>query len=266
MESSTSLEEHLISFGLSKQEANLYLALSGKPALTALELSRLLRVPRTSVYDNLTNLIEQGLIERIIKYKSQQFRAYPIETLQSIVDTQQSNLTVLSNSLAYLKTHIHEASLATSTATQVRYYHGTTGIRQMMWNALSAEKENIGYSIMGRKEIVGSAFLKRFLEEFSRKKLIDRVLINSTKHTLQYLTDGNLSIGGKLANFERIRVLETSQLRITGDTTIYNNIFAVMYWQQKEIVGVEIENPELVAMQKSIFENLWTLAKPLKIK
>ena len=266
MSDNSDITNHLISFGLTKQEASIYLALSGKPSHTALELSRLLRLPRTTIYDNLTSLIEKGLVERIVKYKSQQFQAYPIDVLTNTIDQEKIHLSKLSTSFDYLKHHIHEQSQS-STMTQVRYYHGPTGIRQMMWNALAAEKENIGYSVMGRKEIVGSAFLKRFLEEFARRKLLDRVLINPTKHTLQYINDGNLSVvGGKIANFERIRVLGESQLRITGDTTIYNNIFAVIYWQKKEIVGVEIENPELVAMQKSIFENLWKLAKPLKIK
>lgn len=265
MSDTIDITEHLISFGLTKQEAIIYIALSGKPAHTALELSRLLRVPRTSVYDNLASLIERGLVERILKYKSQQFQAYPIDVLSNAIDQEQMHLSQLTASLDFLKTHIHEQNRS-STMTQVRYYHGPAGMRQMMWNALSAEKENIGYSVMGRKEVVGSAFLKRFLEEFSRKNLQDRVLINPTKHTLRYIEDGNLSISGGLANFERIRILKESQLRITGDTTIYNNIFAVMYWQNKEIVGVEIENPELVAMQKSIFEKLWRLAKPLPMQ
>lgn len=264
MADTSDISEHLISFGLTKKEASLYLALSGKLPHTVLELSRLLRLPRTTIYDHLTNLIEKGFVERIVKYKSQQFRAYPIDILTHAIDQQQTRLATLTSSYEYLKSHIHEHG--TTAETQARYYHGPTGIRQMMWNALSAEKEIIGYSVMGRKEIVGSAFLKRFLEEFAQKQLIDRVLINPSKHTIQHVKDGDIPIQGKYINMERIRTLPEAQLRITGDTTIYNNIFAVMYWQQKEIVGVEIENPELVTMQKSIFETLWKLAKPLKTR
>ena len=62
-----------------------------------------------------------------------------------------------------------------------------------------------------------------------------------------------------------MRIIEKDHLTITGDTTIYNNIFSVMYWKQGEIVGVEIENPELVAMQKNMFEILWKIAKPFRI-
>ena len=258
----TSLEEHLAQFGLSKEETAIYLALSGKPAHTALELSRLLRVPRTTIYDHVTSLIEKGLVERIVKYKSQQFQAYPIDILSHTIDQEKSHLDRLTISFEYLKNHIHESSAILSTSTQVRYYHGATGVRQMMWNTLSAVKENIGYSVMGRREIVGKTFLKRYLEEIDRRHILDRVIINPKKETLLYATDGILSVRTKKVALEKIRVIPAAQLHITGDTTIYNNIFAVMYWQHDEIVGVEIENPELVAMQKSIFEMLWKLSKP----
>lgn len=258
------LEEHLVHFGLSKEEASLYLALTGKLPHTALELSRLLRLPRTTIYDHLASLIEKGFVERIVKYKSQQFRAYPIDILTHTIDQQHTHLQTLTSSYEYLKSHIHEHGAASTT--QVRYYHGATGMRQMMWNALSAQKEHIGYSVMGRREIVGATFLRRFLEEMDRRHLLDRVIINPKKETLIYTTDGILSVREKKVALEKIRVIPESSLRITGDTTIYNNIFAVMYWKQHEIVGVEIENPELVAMQKSIFENMWKLAKPLQMK
>lgn len=256
--------DHLISFGLTKQEATIYHALSGKSPHTALELSRLLRLPRTTIYDHLASLIEKGFVERIVKYKSQQFRAYPIDILTHTIDQQHTHLETLTSSYEFLKSHVHEHAVVAST--QVRYYHGSTGMRQMMWNALSATKEHIGYSVMGRREIVGATFLQRFLGEMDRRHILDRVIVNPKKETLVYAADGILSVREKKVALEKIRVIPESSLRITGDTTIYNNIFAVMYWKQNEIVGVEIENPELVAMQKSIFENLWHLSKPLKTK
>jgi sugar-specific transcriptional regulator TrmB len=254
----------LIDFGLDEIEAKIYVFLTNREPQTVLEVAKALEAPRTSIYDHIQVLVDRGLVERIIKYKSQAFRAYPLTILDSIIDKEKTRIEKLELSLSYLKENITKISDIHAPATQVRYFHGAEGLRQMMWNALSAEKENIGYSILGRKEIVGEKFLKRFLEEFGNRKLIDRVLINPTKDSIKYLTDGNLSVNGSLANFEHIRSIDTKMLTITGDTTIYNNIFAVMYWKKGEIVGVEIENPELVKMQKSIFEILWKIAKPLK--
>jgi hypothetical protein len=207
-----------------------------------------------------------GLVERIVTYKSQQFQAYPIDILSHTVDEEKIHLENLASSLEYLKNHIHEHIGPETTSTQVRYYHGATGVRQMMWNTLSARKENIGYSVMGRREIVGKTFLRRYLEEMNRRHLRDRVIINPNRETLVYAKDGILAVRNTETALEKIRVIPDKKLHITGDTTIYNNIFAVMYWQHEEIVGVEIENHELVTMQKSIFEHLWKFAKPLKTR
>jgi sugar-specific transcriptional regulator TrmB len=255
----TQLTTHLKSFGLTPLEADIYLCLSNTTSMTALELSRALLVPRTSIYDHIDRLIERGLVERILLYKSQQFRAFPLTILESDIIKRKQNISQLEQELQYLQTHIKQ-DLFTSTKTEARYYHGSTGIRQMMWHALSATKEHIGYSILGRKEIVGAKFIQEYLDEFKRRHLIDRVIINPTKESTGYVTttlNTNIPV-----SFEKVRMIEIDKIKITGDTTIYNNIFSVMYWKQGEIVGVEIENPELVAMQKDMFEIIWNIAKP----
>jgi sugar-specific transcriptional regulator TrmB len=260
----TQIYTKLTDFGLEEIEAKIYVFLTNREPQSVVEIAKALNQPRTSVYDHLEILVDRGLVEQLVKYKSRQFRAYPLEILNTMIDQEKSRIEKLASSLTFLKQNITKISDIHTPATQVRYFHGPEGLRQMMWNALSAEKEIIGYSLMERKEIVGEKFLKRFLEEFANRHLIDRVIINQIKSTLKYISDGNLSIDGKLANFERIREIDDKTLKITGDTTIYNNVFAVMYWLSGEVVGVEIENPELVKMQKSMFEILWKTAKPLK--
>jgi sugar-specific transcriptional regulator TrmB len=253
----------LASFGLGEFESRIYLYILGKEPMTVVQIALGTTLARTTIYDNIQKLITKGLVEKIIKYKSQQFKAYPLEILDSVIDQEKTKVEKLTESLNFLKTNISNLLSQNSSVTQVRYFHDASGIRQMMWNALSANKENVGYSLLGRKEIVGEKFLQRFLEEFNKRKLVDRVLINPQKESLKYISDGNLSINGKLSSSEKIRIIPESDLKITGDTTIYNNIFAVMYWKNGEIVGVEIENPELVTMQKSMFEILWKTAIPL---
>jgi len=60
--------------------------------------------------------------------------------------------------------------------------------------------------------------------------------------------------------YQHTRVISKDKLYISGDITIYNNVFAVAYWKHGEVVGVEIENAELVKTQRSIFELLWEIA------
>mgnify|MGYP001612619907 FL=1 len=169
----------------------------------------------------------------------------------------------LEANLAFLKTQLpHGLELATRT--QVRYYHGASGFRQMMWNALAARDEHIGYSTFGRSAIVGEKTMERWMGEMIKRKIKDRVIINPKKESLDYLT--NPGQGAARSKYQNTRAIDEKILSISGDTTIYNHVFAVAWWKKGEVVGVEIENPELVKTQKSIFEILWRQAKPIKTK
>lgn len=251
------LLDALEEFGLNRLEARIYLHLLDKHPKSILEMAKELHMPRTSVYDNSLKLSEKGLIQKIVKYKSQKFQAYPLKILQDVIDKQQLKVDKLQKHLVNLEERLRQQALPLAN-TEVRYYHGRQGFQQMMWNALSAESETIGYSVFGRVEVVGEAFIKRLQEEIVQRNIIDRVIT-----TLKAYKAVDPSTYQERDTFQQTRIVKEGTIHISGDTTIYNNIFAVCYWKHGEVVGVEIENAELVKTQKSIFEIIWELAKPV---
>jgi len=256
-----SLVEQLESFGLSNTEAEIYLYLISRQPKTVLEIARDLNLPRTSVYDNTVKLAEKGLIQRIATFKSQRIKAYPLSILQASLDKQKTHLTELQDKLVTLDASLAQG-LLTPAGTEVRYFYGTQGFRQMMWNALKA-KEHIGYSQFGRVAVVGEAFIQKHLDEILERGISDRVITNP-EMVKQHVIDGteNINIHDARRNYQDIRVIKRDKLYVSGDITIYNDVFAAAYWKQGEVVGIEIENPELAKTQRSIFELLWELAAP----
>ncbi|MCA9391777.1 hypothetical protein KC614_01045 [candidate division WWE3 bacterium] len=254
----------LKTFGVPEVAAKIYLQLASNPPLSINELSSQLTIPRTTIYDNVEKLIEFKLVERVFKHKSQKIKAYPIDTLQTMVDEQQSKADQLATSLDALK-HNLVISPNFNTLTEVRYYQGVKGLEQLMWNTLKAKNDMVGYSTYGRREFVGKAFVKRYVEEFRRKRLKDRVIINPLPDTLDYLKKYVLTgdVHQQSRSPELIRYLGENEIYISGDTTIYNDTFSVAYWLSGEVVGIEIDNKEFVKTQRSIFESLWKTAKPI---
>lgn len=248
-------------FGLSPLEAKIYIFLLHQKPLSVLEISRALRVPRTNVYDNSLRLIEKGLVERVIEHKTQKLKTHPLDILQSIIDKKRQKLELLEKSLPILQEQF-KIAIDPQVMTQVRYYQGVEGFKQMMWNALSAKNEHIGYSELGRVDVVGTDFLGRWMEQMIERQIVDRVIINPSKKSLSHLSDQEPNVYRK--QFQKTRSIGEKLLTISGDTTIYNNVFAVTYWKHGEVVGVEIENSQLVKTQKAIFEILWNMAEPVK--
>lgn len=255
------LIHQLAAFGLGRIESHIYLHLLGKQPQTILEIARELSLPRTSIYDNSLKLIEKGLVEKVVTYKSQKLKAFPLSILQGKIEKEQAKVTQLQEKLVSLEEQLAHP-LMPAFATEVRYYHGKQGLQQMMFNSLSAKKETIGYSQFGRVDVVGEKFAKWHGEEFVKKKLIDRVITNPVKEMLQYVIDPAMKWNRDI--FQQTRLLPRERLYVSGDTTIFNNIFQATYWKQGEVVGVEIENEEFVKTQKSIFEEMWKLAQPLE--
>jgi sugar-specific transcriptional regulator TrmB len=174
---------NLLSLSLNHLEATLYLYLAENTPSSALFLSRTLAIPRTSIYDTLTRLIEKGLVERVVRDKSTQYKASPLSQFDSFITSEQEKITTMTSSLkalqSQLKTRVGELK-----NTEVRYYQGAEGMRQMVWNCLRAKGEIVGYSVFGRVDVVGIKFQQRFVQEFSTRKLSDRVIANPTKRTL----------------------------------------------------------------------------------
>lgn len=252
-------------FGVPKVAAKIYVHLTKNPPLTINELSKQLDIPRTTIYDNVETLIGMKLAERLLQHKSQKIKASSVDALSRMVEEEQLKTDKLSSSLETLKQSLI-LSPNINSLTEVRYYQGPKGLEQLMWNTLKAKKEMVGYSTYGRREFVGAAFVKRYVEEFRRKHLKDRVIINPLPETIEYIKKYVLSGDAHQQSDtpDLIRYLNAEQIYISGDTTMYNDTFSVAYWLNGEIVGVEIDNKEFVKTQRSIFETLWLQAGKLK--
>lgn len=251
--SNHTLENELASFGISTLEATVYLHLLNNGSKTMLELAQELGVPRTSIYDNALKLSEKGLIQRVITFKSQKLKAYPLEILRVYVEDAKARAEALEVKLDSLEKKLSRPETSFP-ETEARYYKGVSGIRQMIWNNLQANKEILSYSQFGLLEIVGVRFAEKHAQELARKGISSRVLVNPASVN-KYRELKLSAVSAYRKTLQECRISEN--LYISGDTMIYNDIFAVVYWLQNEYVGVEIKNAELVKSQQSIFDLLW---------
>jgi len=254
------IQKALKELGLSQQESRVYIDLLRGGIQTVMQLSKKENIPRSTIYRIIETLKEKGFVEKILKKKTALFKAIPIKKLDFLITEQEHKLETLKSTMQSLQ-EMGLTNLQNVPATQVRHYQGVAGIKQMLWNSLSADKEVIGYSEFGRVDVVGTQFYNSFVKEFAHRNLTDRVITNEIgfkyieKHVLSPLEKHQLGIDG-------IKVLPKTKFYVAGDTSIYNNVYSVSFWKGDEIVGVEIENPELVRLHKSIFEILWEIASP----
>lgn len=258
----TRILQLLSKFGVSKNQAEIYLTLTQHGELRIQEISTFTKIPRSSVYECLKVLFEKGLAEKIIDHKYMRIKAHPIGALRHSLNEQLLSLQVLHKDLKDLEKNI--SLLPTSDSlptTKVRYYKDLSAGRQLFWNTLSAKDTVCVYSAYGRSKFVGKKFYKDFVQESLKRNIKERVLINPTKRAIDLI---KRDTGTPLARtkINNLKILSQNMLVIKGETFIYNNIFAQITLDTGTINGFEIESKEFTRMQRSIFQTLWKIARP----
>ncbi|MCA9378916.1 helix-turn-helix domain-containing protein [Candidatus Dojkabacteria bacterium] len=251
---------NLQKIGLDPEESTVYLELTNHQAISILELSKHCGIPRSTVYRVCENLVNRRYAEWVVPKRGAKVKAIFPKQLSFLVKDRQEEAKEVHHALHDLSRMIN-GPLQNVSATQVRYYEGIAGLKQTIWNSLQAKGEIIGYSTYGRREIVTDKWYAKYVREFRLRKLRDRVITN--EQAVGYLRKFMDPLNHQ-QEIKDVRLLPQSKFYISGDVSIYNNVYSVSYWKQGEIVGVEIENPEMVKTQKSIFELLWEQAESLE--
>lgn len=254
----STIEELLGSFGLLSHEQEVYLALLKQTQATPLSLTRATGINRTTLYRVLEELSEKGLVEEIMDYKSKSYRAVPPEQLNLLITKKEAEVENLRERLPKLIATLNKVSPPSSSPTRVLYFKGISGLRQLLYNTLKATGEVVGYGYGSWNDGVGKRFAEKLRQEYMDRNITSRELLNTPPST------SITSIPGYFNRIYTSRTIKSLLLHITHDTYIHNDVFAFYHNIDGHLFGVEIHNEAIAATQKSIFEILWKIAKPIK--
>ncbi len=259
------LRKELEKFGLSKNQAHIYLLLVRHHELRIQEIVKLASIPRSSVYESLKGLFEFGIAEETVHDAYKSIRPYSIGVMRHGLDEEMLKLKRLTSDLDKLEqTLTIEHDEQVPAGTTVRYYKARSGARQLYWNTLKAQDTVYVYSDWGRGRYVGMRYYERFVAETRTRQIQERVLVTPTTATLESIRRYN--IPGSPISRTRVQDIRAinPKIMIKGDTLIYNAVYAHVFLKEVEINGFEIESQQFVEAQRSIFEALWEAATPIK--
>jgi sugar-specific transcriptional regulator TrmB len=260
------IQEELEKFGLSKNQAEIYVLLVSRGELRVQEIVDLTKLPRSTIYENLKGLFEFGIAEESVENSFKKIRPYPISAIKHGLEEKMLHLQKLKVDLKELeKTLELKIPNGSFGSTAVRCYRGRSGARQIFWNSLKADSVVYIYSDWSRRRYVGMKFYENFVVESRERKVQEKVLINlnkDTKESIKKYTYPGSPISRTM--IEDIRVIDKENTLIKGDTLIYDDTFAHVNLNNMEINGFEIESGQFTDTQRSIFGTLWQQATPIQ--
>ncbi len=250
------LISYLEDLGLEKEGARVYLALVQHGPMTILQVSRAAHVERTRVYRFVGGWVQQGFIEEQLAHKTKIFHAAPLERIKLLMQQKKAAMKALEGSFASFSDQV-TSLLQQATATKVLYYNGRDGLRQMLWNTMRTNGEQLTYVHTVWEEAVGYDFFRNWEREYIHSAIKNREL----RHP-NLLQTRNIAKGPFMEEWpnREWRSISPKILNITHGMEIYNDVVAISYWHNDEAMGIEIYNQYIVAMQRSIFDHYWKLA------
>jgi sugar-specific transcriptional regulator TrmB len=248
---------------LSDGETRIYLTLLKTDALSIRELALKTGIKRTTAYLYIDQLIEKGLIIKLVKGSRKLVTATePEKNLSILTEEKLRAAKHMQNELPdMLKTITSSISPAIdNTEAEIKYYKGKNGVKKIYEEILKAKEQR---SFVDATKI--SEFFPENLALFNEALTANpsfkmyEIFQNSSKEKIK----NYLNLAGKQKNYF-YKILPEGFKLTSQDIIIYNNKVSIISFTNN-VSGVVLQSLDLYNNFKSLFDVMWKLLPEIKI-
>jgi sugar-specific transcriptional regulator TrmB len=224
-------EEILKSLGLSDKETKMYLANLQLGSSLVEKIARFARLNRTSAYDLLKSLEQKGFVSYTIQSGK---RYYQATQPNKLIDILRERETLVKKILPEL----NSLSQSAGTRPNVEVYVGKDGLKTIFEQILS---EAHSFSCIASKDHLFNLF------EFYFPNFVDRRKKNNIK----------VRIISETPPFDKTAPYKLINKKIKTATWLYNGKIAMVSLEDKEPIGILINEKNFYETHKMMFDLLW---------
>lgn len=236
-----SKDKLLFNYGLSENEAKIYLALLEKGPGTVSDIAKNTGLHRPTVYNHLPYLQTKGLLTTARKVKRVLYVAESPKKLERLLD--QINIEARA-----LLPELVETFEKRKHKPVVKFYEGRQGIREVFDDILNTlKKGDVFYRYSSRKEPMNDWYLPKDYRKRRDAKQLERLVIANETYAK-----------GKKTRFERqIKIVPESVDPFDYDVTliIYADKIAMIDFNSD--TAFVMENPKFARFQQALFQLLY---------
>ncbi|OGY42774.1 MAG: hypothetical protein A2Y67_02545 [Candidatus Buchananbacteria bacterium RBG_13_39_9] len=237
--------------GLSDKEAKIYLVSLERGPETAPMLAKLSEIVRPTAYVVIENLIKKGLMSSITKDKKVYFIAESPEHLLSLIRLQKQEVEEREREFMKLIPELQAIANLKGEKPKVRVFEGKEGLKTVIASILKSKTKLI-YSFAPVDQLFSLFPVKEHGELMAsprvQKKIKAKILYTSSKGPIYKRRDPQ--------NLREAIYIEGKRFPFKCGIDIYDNNIA-FYSYKGAIMGVIIENEDMAATLKTIFELIW---------
>ncbi len=236
------LIEALNDFGLTDKEVRVYLANLRIGSSKVNDISKQAKILRETTYFILKSLIEKGLVGYSIQSGIKYFESTSPNKFLDILKEKENKIQNILPSLLSLEKSVTEKP-------KVEIYEGKAGLKSILDQVINDKpKEILQLSSVDIVRLL-QFYFPHWINRRVKNKINARILNQKTIEMLKYQKEGEKAL-------REVKFLP-KDFKINTTNFIWNNKIAIMTTREGEMIGVIIENKDIVDTEKSQFEFLW---------
>jgi hypothetical protein len=238
----------LIKYGLSEEEARVYIAcleINGGPVSV---IARKAGVHRVSCYHTIENLLQKKLLSQYNKNNVKHFAAEAPETLETLA---LEKVNLVKGIMPELKTLV--SSLAFRP--KIRFYEGRDGVERVFTESLDAEGEILGYTNLEQVLEFFPDFFKSYTKQRLDRGIKTRYLSPNTVESVQVMLP--FLPKGYDQNLIEILLVNKDQFPFENEVLIYGNTVGIVSLNPDELLGLIIESATFARTMNAVFDLAW---------
>jgi HTH-type transcriptional regulator, sugar sensing transcriptional regulator len=246
------IKDVLEQFGLVGKKADVYLAALELGSASAIDISKKAGIKRTTCYNVLLDLINEGLISQTSIGKKHLFAGEAPEKIQRQLQNKER---LFSEILPQLKS-IHNAR---GKKPKIRYYEGKEGLREVYEDTLNhGGKEILGFISYDVVNALGKEWMDGYVKRRVKKGVYGKAIAPSTKAIMDdYIKKDQ-------EQRRSTKLISSEEFPFSIEINIYGYQHVALISSREEI-GIIIEGQEIHNTLKLIFNLVWKLLPEIKI-
>ncbi len=249
-----SLVKELNKFGLSENEANVYLACLEIGSSSVQEIAKKSKMNRVTVYGIIDSLLQKGFLREEKEKTKRRIAAYPPMKLYDVVSRKEEQVKRQVKLLDSLVPELKDVMKGKQEKTNIIYYEGEEGLKNWASDALETSGELLEWTKI-------ESFSKRFDEylnsyyfpEKAKRQIPTRFIFLDTKEAHEYVQKNY--IDKKDAPPMKARFISPKEFETPGFMLVYDNKYSIAL--PKEMRAITVEDKVVADAQRKIWEFGW---------
>jgi sugar-specific transcriptional regulator TrmB len=237
-------------FGLSDNEARVYVAALEIGRATADQLSKHSKVKRSTTYVQLDSLMEKGLMSTYEEGNRTYFAPESPELLKRMLLKQKDELQTKERDLSNLLPELLRQFEGAGERPVVRFYGGKEGITVLREKVLKAKRKEV--LVVSNTDAFESVFSESERFSYSKNRVDSGLSVK-----LLYARKYGMFQDPPQPKTQR-RYLSPETLSIQTDLTVFDD-YVAMVSLRGSLFGVLIQSKEIATSIQSIFDILWSV-------